>query len=185
MLKHRGGLCRRVLLGKSVGFSLVEMVIAIALLAITVGGVLMAMTVVFKQEARQDQERTAEYLTRSEFEYIKSQPYSWGNDTGNGTRSGYPPQYLTLQNTQNYGLDVAAIPIGNSSNPNRDCCGSPCYQPLPYQPLCILQDPSGNLYVNDEGIQEITISVYSYKKTSGSAPVLVTTDYKVARWEAQ
>jgi len=150
--------------GKSAGFTLIEILVAVVLMAIVVGGVLMAMTVVFNQHARQDQQRTAEYLTRSEFEYIKSQPYIWGNVT-------YPPHYLTVPNTPNYSLDVVAIPIDSGN-----------YTDLPQ-----VTDPQGNPlgYVNDQGIQRITISVYSGLKTSGTAPVLVTTNYKVARWEGQ
>jgi prepilin-type N-terminal cleavage/methylation domain-containing protein len=167
MLKHWGGLCRRVFLGKSVGFTLVEILVAVVLMAIVVSGVLMAMTVVFKQEARQDQQRTAEYLTRSEFEYIKTQPYIWGNVTGNATQPGYPPHYLTVPNTLNYTLDVVAIPIDNST-----------YMDLPTL-------PPDYQHVADQGIQKIIISVYSGSKTSGTAPVLVTNNYKVYRWEGQ
>ena len=168
-------LCRRVLLRSSVGFTLVEVVIAIALLGLVVGGVLTTMTVVFNMQARNDQQRTAEFLTRSEFEIIKSLPYISGNVTGNATQLGYPPDYAGLAlklgigriTTQNYSLDVVAIPIDNST-----------YQPLDLAcPTCD--------YVNDQGIQEIIISVYSGLKKTGSAPVLVTTDYKVARWGGQ
>jgi type II secretory pathway pseudopilin PulG len=169
MLKHRGGICRRVLLRSSVGFTLVEVVVAIALLALVVGGVLTTMTVVFNMQTRNDQQRTAEFLTRSEFEYIKSQPYSWGNISGN-----YRPLYEKVQNTLNYSLDVVAIPIDNSTYkdlqpPIDPVTGSPVYP----------------AYVDDKGIQKIIISVYSGKQTENLAPVLVTTNYKVARWEGQ
>jgi hypothetical protein len=137
-------------------------------MAIVVGGVLTAMTVVFKMQAHQDRQRTAEFLTRSEFEYIKSQPYIWGNVSGDCINKGYPPCYDKVQNTQNYSLDVVAIPIDNST----------------YKDLEILTGPDGP-YVNDQGIQKIVISVYSGLKAENSAPVLETTDYKVARWEGQ
>jgi len=170
MLKHRGGICRRVLLRSSVGFTLVEVVIAIALLGLVVGGVLTTMTVVFNMQARNDQQRTAEFLTRSEFEYIKSQPYIWGNVSGDCINKGYPPCYDKVQNTQNYSLDVVAIPInGNSTDSIPDYTEQPRLPP-DYQ------------HVDDQGIQKIIISVYSGLKKTGSAPVLVTTDYKVARW---
>ena len=162
----RKALCGRVLLRSSVGFTLVEVVIAIALLGLVVGGVLTTMTVVFNMQARNDQQRTAEFLTRSEFEYIKSQPYIWGNVSGDCINKGYPPCYDKVQNTQNYSLDVVAIPIDNST-----------YQELVPNPTCDC--------VNDQGIQKIIISVYSGLKTENSAPVLVTTNYKVARWGGQ
>jgi len=171
-------LCRRVLLRSSVGFTLVEVVVAILLLAIVVGGVLMAMTVVFNMQAHQDQQRIAEYLAENEFEYINTQPYIWGNLTG--STSQYPPQYAKVRSTQTstkdyYSLIVTAVPIGNSSNPTP-------YQPLPIQEYTYF-DAQGNKhqvpYVNDEGIQEITIYVYA---GSQSSTVLVTTNYKVHKF---
>jgi type II secretory pathway pseudopilin PulG len=174
---------RRAQRGTAEGFSLVEVAIAIVLLAIVVGGVLTAMTTVFNMQAHQDQQRIAEYLAKNEFEYINTLPYIWGNLTG--STSQYPPQYDKVRSTQTsprdyYYLDVRAVPIGNSSNPDRDCCPDhPCPLP-PYEPLCVLHDPSGTPYVNDEGIQEIIISVYSGSHSSG--PVLVTTNYKVHKF---
>jgi type II secretory pathway pseudopilin PulG len=164
MLKHRGGICRRVLLRSSVGFTLVEVVIAILLLALVVGGVLTTMVVVFNMQTRQDQQRIAEYLTRNEFEYIKAQPYIWGDVTSSPTQKGYPPYYDPVPSTENYYLDIVAIPIYAS--------GEKYGEPLP-----VLFGPR----VEDQGIQEIIISVYSGLKTENSAPVLVTTNYKVAR----
>ena len=153
--------CRRALLRSSGGFTLVEVVIAILLLALVVGGVLTTMVVVFNMRTHQDQHRIAEYLTRNEFEYIKAQPYIWGNVTSSPTQKGYPPDYDQVPSTENYYLDIVAIPIGN----------------VTYQPLPVLPGP----IVEDEGIQKIIISVYSGLKTENSAPVLVTTNYKVAR----
>jgi prepilin-type N-terminal cleavage/methylation domain-containing protein len=161
MLKHRGGICRRVLLRSSVGFTLVEVVVAIALLALVVGGVLTTMVVVFNMQTHQDQQRIGEYLTRNAFEYIKTQPYIWGNVTSSPTQKGYPPYYDPVPSTESYYLDIVAIPIDKDS----------------YLPLDVLPGPR----VDDQGIQEIIISVYSGLKAENSAPVLVTTNYKVAR----
>jgi len=166
MLKQRvkyfwKALFRRALLRSSVGFTLVEVVIAIALLGLVVGGVLTTMVVVFNMQTHQDQQRIGEYLTRNAFEYIKAQPYIWGNVTSSPTQKGYPPLYDQVPSTENYHLYIVAIPIYKDS----------------YEPLPVLFGPR----VDDQGIQKIIISVYSGLKTENSAPVLVTTNYKVAR----
>jgi len=161
MLKHRGGICRRVLLRSSVGFTLVEVVIAMLVLGLAVGGVLTTMVVVFNMQTHQDQQRVAEYLTRNAFEYIKTQPYIWGNVTSSPTQKGYPPYYEPVPSTENYYLDTVAIPIDK----------------VTYEPLPVLFGPR----VDDQGIQKIIISVYSGLKTENSAPFLVTTNYKVFR----
>ena len=157
-------LCRRVLFRSSGGFTLVEVVIAILLLALVVGGVLTTMVVVFNMQTHQDQQRIAEYLTRNEFEYIKAQPYIWGNVTSSPTQKGYPPLYDQVPSTENYYLAIVAIPIYTS--------GENYGEPLP-----VLPGPR----VEDQGIQEIIISVYSGLKAENSTPILVTTNYKVAR----
>ena len=157
----RKTLCGRVLLRSGVGFTLVEVAIAIALLGLVVGGVLTTMTVVFNMQTHQDQQRIGEYLTRNAFEYIKTQPYIWGNVTSSPTQKGYPPYYDPVPSTENYYLDTVAIPIDK----------------VTYEPLPVLPGPR----VEDQGIQKIIVSVYSGLKAENLAPVLVTTNYKVAR----
>jgi Tfp pilus assembly protein PilV len=151
-------LCRN-LCSASGGVTLVEVTIAIIVLALVVGAVLSAMVVVFNMQTHQDQQRIAEYLTRNQFEYIKTQPYIWGNVTGGSTWKGYPPHYDTVPFTQSYFLDVVAIPVDKDN----------------YTALPVLPGP----LVEDQGIQKIIISVYSDRKSL--VPVLVTTNYKVYR----
>jgi hypothetical protein len=134
-------------------------VIAILVLGLVVGSVLTAMVVVYNMQTHQDRQRIAEYLTQNEFEYIKTQPYIWGNVTGNATQKGYPPHYEPVPFTQDYSLDIVAIPIDKTD----------------YTDLPVLPGPR----VDDQGIQKIIISVYAGSRSS--APVLVTTNYKVAR----
>ena len=158
---------RRIPHGASRGFTLVEIAIAIVVIGFVVGSVLATMTVVFNMQTRQDKQRIAEYLTRNEFEIIKTLPYIWGNVTGNTSQLGYPPDYLALSlkmgiapvTTQDYWLDVAAIPVDKDD----------------YTELPVLPGP----LVEDEGIQKIIIHVYSGLQST--KPLLVTTNYKVYR----
>ena len=171
MLKRFRWFLGRGLLRSKKGFTLTEVVIAIAVLGFVVASIPAAMIVVSKMQARQDERRVAEYLTRSELEYIKSQCYIWGNVTGDCEYQrincmGYPICYDKVLFTENYYVDVVAIPIDKTT----------------YQPLPVLSGPSGP-YVEDQGIQEIIISVYSSRNPGETVPVLVTRNYKVALGE--
>jgi prepilin-type N-terminal cleavage/methylation domain-containing protein len=168
MLKRFRVVRRRALFRGRLGFTLTEIVIAIAVLAFVVASIPAAMIVVHNMQARQDERRVAEYLTRSQLEYIKSQCYIWGNVTGDCEYQrmncqGYPICYDKVQFTENYYLDVVAIPIDKTT----------------YQPLPVLSSPSGP-YVEDQGIQQIVVSVYTTRNPGETTPVLVTTNYKVA-----
>lgn len=61
---------------KERGFSLIEVVIAIALLGIIAAGVLYALATTSKVLFIADERTTAESLARQQMEYIKDQPYS-------------------------------------------------------------------------------------------------------------
>ncbi len=156
---------RKVAAGRSRGATLTEIVIAIVVLSFVVASIPTAMIVVHNMQAQQDERRVAEFLTRNQLEYIKSQCYIWGNVTGDCEYQrmncqGYPICYDTVEFTENYHLEVIAIPI----------------DPITYEPLPEQSGP----YVNDQGIQEITIRVM---KPGQTTPVLVTTNYKVALGE--
>ncbi len=69
------------------GFTLIEVVIAIALLGIIASGFLMALSGATKAILVADERTTAESLARSQMEYVKNQTY---DDTNN------PPQYSQL-----------------------------------------------------------------------------------------
>ena len=60
------------------GVSLIETMVAIALLAIIVVSILSAFSAITIAAARHKQQTTLDLLTRSDAEYIKSQPYSPG-----------------------------------------------------------------------------------------------------------
>lgn len=166
-LSHKFSWIRKVARGRSRGFTLTEVVIAIVVLALVVASIPATMIVVHKMQARQDERRFAEYLTRSQLEYIKSQPYNWGNVTGECPRGCceiyFPICYEKAPFTENYYLDFVAIPVNS----------------ITHEPLFDVESYSGGP-VEDQGIQEITVYVYSSSKTE---PVLVTTNYKVALGE--
>ena len=79
------------------GFSLVETMVAIALMAIIVVTILSAFSATTLAAARHQQETTLDRLTRSEAEYIKSQVYSAAGNYLNLTATGYTFSYQVLR----------------------------------------------------------------------------------------
>lgn len=146
--------------GASGGVALVEVVIAVLVLAILVGSVPAAMIAVSNAHFRANQIRVAENLTRNQFEYVKSQDYIWGNMT-------YPVQYSMVDvDAAGFGFTIDAWPIypGNGTEVEKD---------LGEQPV---------VYENDYGIQLITVTVYSFgQRPEQQKTLLVSTNYKVAR----
>jgi hypothetical protein len=148
--------------GSSGGVALVEVVIAVLVLAILVGSVPAAMIAVSNAHFRANQIRIAENLTRNQFEYIKSHEYVWGNVTyplvGYGRYEPIPVYDAS------FGLTVDAWPIDPTTGGNTTKISE-----LPV------------LY-NDYGIQLITVTVYSFgQRREQSKTLLVSTNYKVAR----
>jgi prepilin-type N-terminal cleavage/methylation domain-containing protein len=82
------------------GFSLIETMVAMALLAIIVVAILSAFSATTLAASRHQQETTLDRLTRSDAEYIKSQPYSVNNllpaPYQNLSSSGYTFAYQVL-----------------------------------------------------------------------------------------
>lgn len=72
---------RKVLQGRSRGFSLIEVVIAIALLGIIGTAILSALSTASLALIIADQRATAESLARSQMEYVKNQAYKSNNST--------------------------------------------------------------------------------------------------------
>jgi len=156
----------RVIRGASGGATLVEVTIAIIVLAFLVGSVPAAMLAVSNAHFRANEIRIAENLTRNEFEYIKSQDYKLGNVT-------YPlvgeDGYQLILPDSGFGLHVEACPIypGNGTEVHKGLNGNGIV-----------------VYDNDYGIQLITVEVYGFGQRygePGSKPLLVSTNYKVAR----
>jgi len=82
------------------GFSLIETTVAIALLAVIVVAILSAFSATTLAARRHQEETTLDRLTRSDIEYIKSQPYSVNNlvpsPYQNLSSSGYTFAYQVL-----------------------------------------------------------------------------------------
>ena len=103
------------------GFSLIETMVAIALMAIIVIGILSAFSAITLAANRHQQETTLDRLTRSEAEYIKSQVYSPGPPPAGNTTvyqnipavSGYTFAYQVL-----YYSALTNPPNFNAGNPD-------------------------------------------------------------------
>ena len=120
-------------------------------LAFIVAAVTPVMVLIVNTQVRHDEEQIANNLTRAQFEYVKSQEYSWGNES-------WPVTYDVVVPDVQYGFDVDVWPI----------------------------DPVTHIHLGpglDEGVQEITITIYGYSLDPEGEPkyLLSTTDYKVSR----
>ena len=163
MLKRIGRCLRSNLIRSSSGATFVEVVIAIVVLGLIAASIAPVMVVVVNAEFRRNELKIGEIMTRNQFEYVKSQDYIWGNTTYT-----YLPHYgEAAPVTESYFTKTKAVPVywdGDS-----------------YEPL-----DSGELgYVDDLGIQEITVTVFGFRvyqnQTDDLKPLLETKDYKVAR----
>ena len=118
------------------GFSLLETLIAIAILAVISVAVLLGLSMSARANIMSDEQTTAESLARSQMEYIQQQPYI------------DPPNYDVISN----------VPDGYSI----------------VTPLAVRLDPKNDGLGNDDGIQQITVTVMHGTKT-----ILTLADYKV------
>ena len=133
---------RKAFRGGSRGFSMLEVVIAIALLGIIAVSVLTALSTASAALIIADRRATAESLARSQIEYIKNQ----------GSQGGYIDYSVSGHEeydeiggyTENYSVDITVEPI----NPTT-------YEPYPY-------DEGEGAFQQDDGIQLITVTVTYY-----------------------
>ena len=128
--------------GSSRGFSMLEVVIAIALLGIIAVSVLTALSTATAALIIADSRATAEGLARSQMEYIKNQ----GSQDGyiDYSESGHGEYDEIGGYTENYDLDVTVEPINPAT-----------YEPYPY-------DEGEGAFQYDVGIQLITVTVTYY-----------------------
>jgi type II secretory pathway pseudopilin PulG len=169
-LKRIGWLRRRKIFRHERGATLIEVVIAIVVLGLVVASVPTAIMAVHNFQSRQRELRYAENLARSEFEYIKSQPYIPAYIPGNGTEPGkvtepfFPSPYLdqtvmqaeepSLGGTYYVRNEVYLVNPGN---------------------LTTSQDPE-----DESGIQEIVIRIWGVRGT-GYVPIYELSNYKTMR----
>jgi len=97
-----GSQARKAFRGRSRGFSLIEVVIAIALIGIIAVAVLSTLSTASIALIIADKRATAESLARSQLEYVKNQPYDDIN----------PPQYILLPEIPaGYEIELLVDPV--------------------------------------------------------------------------
>jgi len=154
MLKRRAGVCHFIFFRSRKGSTLIEVMIAIAVLGLITSSILPVFIMLNKAEFKWTQQTVAESLIRAQVEYVKGCPYIYRD--GNITEPWYP--YDTFPPPDpSYEIDVVAQPIriDTSTTP-------PGHSDL----------PAGQ----DEGIQRITIQIKHVGNLVTSA-----TNYKVDR----
>ena len=164
MWKRGRRICCNSLHRSSRGATLVEVTIALIVLAFMVGSVPAAVLANLNTQKRANEIRVAENLTRSEFEYIKSQDYKLANVT-------YPlvgvGGYQIISPDAGFGLTVDAWPVDPTTGGKTTPIGN-----------------GAPVLFNDYGIQLITVTVYGWGVRPGQpqtgAPLLVSTNYKFA-----
>ena len=148
------------------GATLTEVVIAIVVLGLVVASVPTAIIAVHNFQARQRELRYAENLARSEFEYIKSQPYIPGNSTlFNRFPSPYEDQ-IVMQAEDYYRLGGTYF-VNNY-----------VYFVNPTTNEKFLATPQS--IGNESGIQEILIRIWGVRGTD-YVPIYELSDYKTMR----
>lgn len=153
------------------GQSLIEVLIALAILAIVAVAFFTALTTSSRAIIIADEHTTAESLARSELEYVKSQPFST-------PCPGSPWSYQASSTTS------------QSPSPNEPSTSAPDWwaghtlasEYGGYSVIVTAQsydaDGDGN---DDEGIWKITVKVYHNETPAADDLVLTTTTYKVNR----
>ena len=133
---------RRAWQGSSRGFTILEVVIAIALLGIIAISILTALSTASAALIIADRRATAESLARSQMEYIKNQ----GSQSGyiDYSESGHGEYDEIGGYTENYSVDIIVEPINPAT-----------YEPYPY-------DEGEGAFQQDDGIQLITVTVNYY-----------------------
>ena len=163
---------RHALRGNSRGVTLLEVVIALAILGLVAVAFLSALATASTAIIIADERTTAESLARSELEYVKSQPFS----------TPCPDSPWSYQ---------ASSTIMQSPSPHEpDAWNQPSWctaHTLPneydgYSVIVTAQgydiDGDGN---DDEGIWEITVKVYHNETPNPDDLILTTSTYKVDR----
>jgi len=154
MSKRTRQVWRKALLKNSSGATLVEVVIAVVVLALITASIPPVLVLITHSQFSWTEQRVAESLTRNVIEYVKVAEYI----PGNGTQPKYidEEQEGKLVPDETYDIVVDAQPVDPETKAEL---------PLPLEPE-----------VYDKGVQEITVSIYHVDRL-----VLQTKNYKVDR----
>lgn len=139
------------------GLTLLEVVIALALLGLIGLAFLGALSTASKAIFITDERATAESLARTEMEYVKSQPYSkdipWSYDLPSGTPPADPPEWWD---------PAHALPPG--------------YNDYSVTVSAVSLDPENDGTGDDDGLLLITVTANHL-----GDPVIILEGYKAAR----
>ena len=103
---------RKACQGSARGLSLIEVLIAVALIGIIAIAVLSALSTASAALIVADVRATAESLARSQLEYVKNQPYDDIND---------PPEYTELPEIPDgYNINIEAVRLNLEGDPDDD-----------------------------------------------------------------
>jgi len=130
---------RKAFRGRSRGFSMLEVVIAIALLGIIAVSVLSSLQTAALALISADRRATSESIARSQMEYVKTSPYIDYSKELSDREPDFYEQIIIQSGGGDYTLETKAEPIDPSS----------------HQPY----DGEGGIFDNDDGIQLITVTV--------------------------
>ena len=147
------------------GFSLLEVMLAIALLGVVAIAFLGALATGSRAIFIADERATAESLARTEMEYVRSQEYSvapWAYELPLHTPSNPPPDPPSWWDT-----NTPALPEG--------------YDGYTVNVITRRLDPKGDGFDSDDGLQEITVVVYPYDAEDPDDWVVKLVNYRSMR----
>lgn len=153
------------------GFSIIEVVIAVALLGIIAAGFLSAMATASKVFFIADVRATAESLARSQAEYVKNQDYERYNPSAPPLYTKYTKDGEVSSSHPGYFIWVDVFPIDPDTGTllvNADT-GE------------FLTDPDTGQPYYDEDLQKIIVTIKHGSKAESASGVLTLEDYKVDR----
>ena len=156
---------RKVFTGKSRGQTLIEVLIALAILGVVAVAFLTALTTSSRTIILADEKTTAESLSRTQLEYLKNQPYvteTAGEAIYNKTAE--PPGY-SINGLKKDGYD--SYPVIDYAHVDEENIIGVAWD-----------SDAGEVSGNYTGVQIVTVIIYHEGRDE---PVLTTTTYKVNR----
>ena len=165
----------KTLQDSSEGMTLIEVIIALAILGLVAVTFLVGVSTALKATSLADERATAQSLVQSQMEYAKSQGYITDNDQAEYLKLGDPPDTTVIPTGYSIrSLDRAGYTTGDTVD---EIMG------VPWDPEASPPVPS----TDDNGIQKVTIIIYHpYDPAHPDDPtktkkVFTLEDYKVDR----